>query len=1044
MNTRFIRISLKKRIFISYCLIGLFFFLGENCYASKRPVFRETVRKASADNSTVRGRVVDVSGEPLIGATIREKGGTRGTVTDIEGNFILSVPDSAVLQVSFVGYESIEVSVGGRKTLEIQLRENTVMLDNVIITALGLEKKEASLAYSIQKVKGEELTRMKEVNMITALAGKAAGVQINKNSSGIGGSAKVSLRGIRSASGDNQPLYVIDGVPMLNIGTEQAYSAIGGTANAGNRDGGDGISNLNPEDVESISILKGAPAAALYGSQAANGVILITTKKGNTAGQRNIYFSTGLTFDKAFSLPKMQNCYGVSDVVDSWGEKAYLPTSNELNDFFRTGLTSITSVSVNYGNEKIQTYFSYANTTGRGIVDKNQLTKHNINLRETAVMFNQRLKLDGNVNVMRQIVKNKPVSGGFYMNPLVGLYRFPRGEDLSYYKDNYEIYDPERKLGIQNWHTFTEDFEQNPYWIQNRIQSKETRMRSIISLSANLRINSWLTVQARGSVDYISDKMRQKFYASTAPALCGANGRYIEMDYQETLIYGDVMAMGKRKWEDFALDVAIGGSINDKNVNSTRYDSKNASLKYANVFNLANIVMNGSASIDQKIDSRRQLQSVFGTAQVGYQDKVFLDLTARNDWASTLAYTSHEKSGFFYPSAGLSFLIDKWIQLPEWISFAKLRGTYSKVGNDIPQFITNSVSHITAGGELQANDAAPFKEMEPEMTHSVEVGTEWRFFQSRLGFNLTYYRTNTHNQFFKLPALAGDMYAYRYVNAGDIQNRGWELTVDATPVLTPDFTWKASLNFSSNRNKIKELHEELKELVYGPSSFSSSYAMKLVKGGSIGDIYGKAFVRDVEGNIVYQTEGDHKGLPAVEGEGNTIKVGNANPRFIMGWNHTFSYKGFSLYFLLDWRYGGKILSQTQAEMDLYGVSQVTALARDRGYVTLEGQQIDNVKGFYKNIVGGRAGVTEYYMYDATNLRLREVSLNYTFPKKWMQKTKVLKDLQLAFVARNLCFLYKKAPFDPDLVLSTGNDNQGIEVFGMPTTRSLGFTVKCEF
>lgn len=1044
MNTRFIRISLKKRIFISYCLIGLFFFLGENCYASKRPVFRETVRKASADNSTVRGRVVDVSGEPLIGATIREKGGTRGTVTDIEGNFILSVPDSAVLQVSFVGYESIEVSVGGRKTLEIQLRENTVMLDNVIITALGLEKKEASLAYSIQKVKGEELTRMKEVNMITALAGKAAGVQINKNSSGIGGSAKVSLRGIRSASGDNQPLYVIDGVPMLNIGTEQAYSAIGGTANAGNRDGGDGISNLNPEDVESISILKGAPAAALYGSQAANGVILITTKKGNTAGQRNIHFSTGLTFDKAFSLPKMQNCYGVSDVVDSWGEKAYLPISNELNDFFRTGLTSITSVSVNYGNEKIQTYFSYANTTGRGIVDKNQLTKHNINLRETAVMFNQRLKLDGNVNVMRQIVKNKPVSGGFYMNPLVGLYRFPRGEDLSYYKDNYEIYDPERKLGIQNWYTFTEDFEQNPYWIQNRIQSKETRMRSIISLSANLRINSWLTVQARGSVDYISDKMRQKFYASTAPALCGANGRYIEMDYQETLIYGDVMAMGKRKWEDFALDVAIGGSINDKNVNSTRYDSKNASLKYANVFNLANIVMNGSASIDQKIDSRRQLQSVFGTAQVGYQDKVFLDLTARNDWASTLAYTSHEKSGFFYPSAGLSFLIDKWIQLPEWISFAKLRGTYSKVGNDIPQFITNSVSHITAGGELQANDAAPFKEMEPEMTHSVEVGTEWRFFQSRLGFNLTYYRTNTHNQFFKLPALAGDMYAYRYVNAGDIQNRGWELTVDATPVLTPDFTWKTSLNFSSNRNKIKELHEELKELVYGPSSFSSSYAMKLVKGGSIGDIYGKAFVRDAEGNIVYQTEGDHKGLPAVEGEGNTIKVGNANPRFIMGWNHTFSYKGFSLYFLLDWRYGGKILSQTQAEMDLYGVSQVTALARDRGYVILEGQQIDNVKGFYKNIVGGRAGVTEYYMYDATNLRLREVSLNYTFPKKWMQKTKVLKDLQLAFVARNLCFLYKKAPFDPDLVLSTGNDNQGIEVFGMPTTRSLGFTVKCEF
>ena len=454
--------------------------------------------------------------------------------------------------------------------------------------------------------------------------------------------------------------------------------------------------------------------------------------------------------------------------------------------------------------------------------------------------------------------------------------------------------------------------------------------------------------------------------------------------------------------------------------------------------------MNSSASIDQKIDEHRQLQSIFGTAQIGYKEKLFLDLTARNDWASTLAYTEHEKAGFAYPSVGLSILLDKWVKLPEWISFAKLRGAYSKVGNDIPVFVTNSASHISAGGEIQANDAAPFKDMEPEMTHAMEFGTEWRFFQHRLGINLTYYRTNTYNQFFKLPALAGDKYAFRYVNAGNIQNQGWEVTLNGTPILTSDFTWKTSINFSTNKNKIVKLHDELKELVYGPTSFSSSYAMKLVKGGSIGDIYGKAFVRDAAGNIVYETEGDYKGLPLVEGDGNTVKVGNANPVFMMRWDHTFSYKGFSLYFLLDWRYGGKVLSQTQAEMDLYGVSEITADARDRGYVMLEGQQIDNVKGFYKNVVGGRAGVTEYYMYDATNLRLREVSLSYNFSKKWIQKTKVLKDVQLSFVARNLCFLYKKAPFDPDLVLSTGNDNQGIEVFGMPTTRSLGFTLKCEF
>ena len=740
----------------------------------------------------------------------------------------------------------------------------------------------------------------------------------------------------------------------------------------------------------------------------------------------------------------MQNRYGVSDGVDSWGAQEALPEQDHLNDFFRTGFTSITSLSVSHGNEKLQNYFSYANTTGRGIVDKNRLSKHNLNLRETSVLFNGRLKLDGNVNIMRQVVENKPVPGGFYMNPLVGLYRFPRGEDLSYYRDNFEVYDEDRKLNVQNWHAPSDDFEQNPYWIVNRIQSKDTRARVIASLSARVKVTDWLDIQARGNMDYIGDKLRQKFYASTAPALAGVNGRYLEMDYQEVLLYGDVMATVKKQWNDFSLDAAIGGSINDKVVNSTRYDSKTASLKYPNVFTLANILMNSAAVLDQRIDAHRQLQSVFATVQLGYKESVFIDVTARNDWASTLAFTKHEKSGFFYPSVGASFIFNKWMALPEWISFGKLRGAYSKVGNDIPLFITNSVSHVVAGGGIQANDAAPFEEMRPEMTYSVEVGTEWRFLQSRLGINATYYRTNTRNQFFKLPALSGDRFAYRYVNAGNIQNEGWELTLDAAPVMNRDFMWKTTLNFSSNKNKIIELHEKLKEFVYGPTSFSSSYAMKLVEGGSIGDIYGKAFVRDAGGNIVYETDGDNKGLPRVEGDGNTVKVGNANPVFSMGWSHTLSYKGISLYCLIDWRYGGDILSQTQADMDMYGVSKATADARDAGYVLLEGRRIEDVKRFYKNVVGGRAGVTEYYMYDATNIRLRELSLSYRLPANWIQQMKIFHEIQLSFVGRNLFFFYKKAPFDPDLVLSTGNDNQGIDVYGMPTTRSLGFSIKCDF
>lgn len=454
--------------------------------------------------------------------------------------------------------------------------------------------------------------------------------------------------------------------------------------------------------------------------------------------------------------------------------------------------------------------------------------------------------------------------------------------------------------------------------------------------------------------------------------------------------------------------------------------------------------MDGSASIDQKIDAHRQMQSFFATAQLGYKESVYIDLTARNDWASTLAYTRHEKRGFFYPSVGTSIVLSRLLSLPEWVSFLKVRGTLSKVGNDIPLFITNPVSHVTAGGEIQANDAAPFEEMKPEMTYSCEAGAEGRFFQNRIGVNLTYYRTNTRNQFFKLPALSGDKYAYRYVNAGDIQNEGWEVALDAAPVVKADFIWKTTVNFSTNKNKIIKLHEELKEFVYGPTSFSSSYAMKLVKGGSIGDIYGKAFVRDEVGNIIYESEGDNAGMPRIKGDGNTVKVGNANPVFMLGWNHTLTYKGFSLYFLLDCRYGGEVLSQTQADIDMYGVSKITADARDRGFVVLEGRQIKDVKKFYKSIVGGRAGVTEYYMYDATNVRVRELSLTYRLPARWVYQSGVFKDIQLSFIGRNLFFIFKQAPFDPDLVLSTGNDNQGIDVYGMPTARSWGFSVKCEF
>lgn len=1033
------------RVFVLLlCLLSI---QGGRLFAGKRKCFPEILRVDSLVREekcvVVKGVVCDAQGEAIVGVNIIEKGTMNGVTTDRRGKFSLEVDLHGTLIVSFVGYRTRIIPVEGRTDFVITLEHDYILLDDVIVTALGLQKKESALSYAAIQVDKDELIRVKNPNMIVALMGKVAGMQVNRSSSGMGGAVKVVMRGNRSVAGNNQPLYVIDGVPMLNESSEQPYTAIGGTADAGNRDAGDGISNLNPEDIESISILKGAPAAALYGTQAANGVILITTKKG-LAGKQEVAFTSSVAFDKAMMLPKLQNHYGMSDEIESWGERENITTGNPIPSFFRTGVTAIHSLSFMTGNERVQTYFSYANTMGKGILGKHELSKHNINFRETATFYEGRLKIDGNVNLLSQHVKNRPVPGGFYMNPLVGLYRFPRGMDITEYKEHFEVWSEERHLNVQNWHAPTEDFEQNPYWIQERITSRDQRTRAIVSLALNLKITNCFSVQARGNVDYVNDKFRQKYYASTAPALAGNNGRYIDSGNEQEQTYGDVIGTYKGKFSDFSLDVSLGVSISRKKANELRYDSKTASLKFANVFNIANINMNTSAYISEQIDAIREMQSLFVTTQIGFRDYLFLDVSARNDWSSTLAYTSRESRGFFYPSIGVSCLMNRVLKLPEQVTSDKVRVAWSKVGNDIPLYITNPVAHVLAGGGIQASDAASFEEMKPEMSLSVEVGTEWKFFDSRLHIDFTYYQTHTKNQFFKLPAKDGDEYAYRYVNAGNIQNTGVELMIEGTPVEIKNFSWKTGINYAFNKNKVVRLHAELPVFQYGPYGFSSSYAMKLKKGGSFGDIYGKAFKRDTDGKILYETDGERQGLPMIEGDGNTVKVGNANPDFTLGWTNTFSWKGLVLSLLVDGRYGGKVLSQTQADMDMYGVTKVTGDARDRGYVMLEGEKITNVKGFYKSIVGGRAGVTEYYMYDATNFRLRELALGYTFPKCWMEATKFFRDVQLAFTARNLFFIYKEAPFDPDLILSTGNDNQAIEVYGMPTTRSMGFSLRVMF
>ena len=844
----------------------------------------------------------------------------------------------------------------------------------------------------------------------------------------MGGSSKVIIRGNRSVSGSNQPLYVIDGVPFGSSTNENTSTTIGGDNDSGNYDRGDGISNLNPDDIESMNILKGPAAAALYGSSAANGVVIITTKKGKE-GRASISFNTSTTFDiAAYGIPEFQNHY--TGVSTSWGSDIK-GSPDYTDDFFKTGVTTINSLSLSMGSQAMQTYFSYANTYGKGVVEGNSLVKHNFNFRETANFLNNKLTVDANINAMYQRGNNRTTSGGYYMNPLVGLYHFPRGgveggKDFNYYKDNYQILNAGRNIMDQNWYKSQgTDMEQNPYWLINKVPNEDTRYRTLLNLSVKYKFNDLFSIQARGSADYVVDKNNTRMYAGTSPVLCGmnpagtgTNGRYIYGESSSLSSYGDVLFTYQQQFTNFSVNASVGASINDYTGNGTGFDSYPGILSVPNVFTMQNCSLNKGSLTDWK--THTQSQSVFFTGQVGFKDQIYVDVTARNDWTSTLAFTKYKNKGFFYPSVGVTWLLNETLKLPSWIDLGKIRGAWSKVGNGLNTYTSNPLNSITKSGSINFNSTAPFAELKPEMTTSIEFGTEWRFFNSRLEFDFTYYKTNTKNQLFTLDAPSGSQYARYYINAGDIQNTGVEVMLNGTPVMTKDFRWKTGVNFATNKNEAKALAGD----DFGYFTFSGGESnnvwSRLEVGGSFGDIYGTTFVRDEKGNIQYEPakEGqkDSDRLPLVD-KTNPVKLGNSTPDFNLGWSNTITWKDFSLYFLIDGRFGGEVMSLTEADLDQQGVSKATGDARDRGYVMLEGRQITDVEGFY-NQVGGRAGVTEHYMYSATNIRLRELSIGYSLPQAWLAKTGVIKNAQVSLVGRNLFFFKNNAPYDPDGMLSS--------------------------
>ena len=988
--------------------------------------------------STLEGLIKDDSG-PLLGATVIVKNTTRGTTTDMDGKFRLEgLQPGDVLQVTYVGYDPYEVTYTGQTTLDILMTTTANQLNAVVVTAMGIERQSKTLSYAAETVGGDDVADIKSVNMINALQGKAAGLQITPNSTGAGGSSKILFRGNKSINGSNQPLVVVDGVPlMMNITSEQVNSNWGAQ-----RDGGDAMSTINPDDIASISLLKGASAAALYGAVAANGAIMITTKSA-MAGRLAVNVSSNTTIDTPLSLPEFQNTYGANGQY-SWGDKLASKAPDYAEKFFRTGWTTNNSISINGGAEDLRAYFSYGNVTSGGITPENDYSQHTLNAKVGFDLFNDHIKVDFNAKYVNQHISNQP-AGGFVFNPLVGTYTFPRGGDWNGYKSNFETYNGELNANVQNWVTTTDETNSNPYWLLNRERPVVERNRYEFGGSIKYQIIDGLSLTGRMRYERANEHYVRNHYASSY----GNKYTYGKMDdnrYFSEQLYADLLAQYNHTWDDFSLNATLGTSMmqtRSNNVSLLYEQSKfvapgNGGAYYPNIFNPSNFYMNGTTMGLE----RKRLNSVFGAVTFGFKEALFLDVTARNDWSSALAYT--DGYSFFYPSVGASLLLNRFVDMGRNIDLFKFRGSYSIVGNDVPVYKTNPRYTYGDQGAINPPESVPFRTLKPEKTHSFEVGFDGEFFQHRLHVNATYYKTNTKNQYFEVTLPWESGYKSQFVNAGNVQNQGFELTAGWFQDFGNEFTWSTDLNLSYNDNKIIELFDGIQDGV--TVSNLGGAKVILYEGGQYGDLYVRTLKRDESGKLVTETpEGADYQIPVNGGEQNSdLKyMGNMNSKWNMGWNNTFRYKDLTLSMLIDFRIGGKVVSMTEATLDGYGVSERTGRARDRGYVMREGIKFSNVKAYY-DVVGATSFNSVYnvedYVYDATNVRMREISLGYTFRNLFGQS----KNLTLAFIARNLFFFYKDAPMDPDVSMGTGNGLQGFDVFNLPTTRSFGLNVKLNF
>lgn len=952
-----------------------------------------------------------------------------------------------------IGYATQVIEIKGQTVIDVRLGEDTQKLDEVVVTALGIKREKKALGYSMQEVKGESLTQTRDANVANALAGKVAGLQIKQNGTGVGGSSRIVIRGNNSITGNNQPLVVVDGVPIDNFsgGTDDYWGN-------GNVDKGSGISDISPDDIESMSVLKGPAAAALYGSRAGNGVVMITTKKGSKSKGVGINFNTNFTAENAMQTPKFQNVYGqgIDGTFDnnknySWGPAMngslqdmalgnlpYSARDNDLySDFMRTGTTWTNSLDISKSTDEMTFRAGVTRLDNKGVIPNSGMDRTSINLRSTAKLAKW-LSADIKVNYVNQHTDNRIKLAGDPDNIFLNYLSMPRSVAFSDY-DVYKADNWKRADGKPAGYLIDPNSNANSaYWSAYRNTNKDKKDRLIGFAALDFTFTDWLSLKLRTGMDNYTIQY-ESVYASGTPYWLNNGSMTANME-KFTEMNSDFLLTAKGNWGKFGIVGTIGGNMMYRN--RTWYKETSGELVIPDFYAIAN----GKTHNGEYTRERKQINSLYATASMSWDDYLYLDLTGRNDWSSTLP---ENNDSYFYPSVGASWIFTQMINKMGGstgpLTFGKVRLSWAQVGNDTDPYMLRDyykIGYDIKGGIFTADNeewiANP--DLKNETINSWEVGLELKAFDNRVGVDLAYYKKNSKDQILKIDVPSATGFKKKMVNAGNIENKGVEIAFTATPVMTSTgFTWDTQLNWSKNKNKVVELTDDTKEQILSDASVTF---LKIVahEGGAYGDIYGYAYQRDDAGNVVVGADG----IPVKTNDMQLL--GNNQPDWMLGWTNTFTYKNFTLNFMLDMRKGGDVYMGSIKSGTNSGALEMTLDGRDGGIVvpgvhqdgTPNTTAVDAQKYWM-----GITGITEAFMYDATNVRLRELSLGYNFPKQMLAKTPFT-NLKLSFVARNLFMIYSKTKgFDPEAAYTSGNA-QGIEYGSMPTMRSLGFNLNVSF